>query len=219
MAIDACVSQYANVCSFRVSVLKLSASSCTNPVVPTRSTRVKWSAANAAQVKRKRNPVRKASPLTTMLSPSPPPHVRPTRRPYFGVRRPEQRQHGRAYRCRQMRDPRIVPDVQPRLRQPAGKFIEIVDAHRAVQRRVVLPGAPPHGHHTLQLFRQRAKLFERPVLARAAGERMDRRVVLALHRTLDARDAVAAASGEAAQLTKVKVRRVDPDRKSKRLNS
>src|ERR1035441_9511157 len=70
MAIDACVSQYASVCSLNVSVLKLSASSCTNPVVPTRSTSAEFSAPTAAHVNTKNNAVRKVPPRSTMLSPA-----------------------------------------------------------------------------------------------------------------------------------------------------
>src|SRR5674476_1158977 len=81
------------------------------------------------------------TPSYLCYPPSPHPHVRPARRPNFGVRRPEQCQHRCAHGRRQMRDSRIVPDEHPRLRQPAGQFIEIVDAHRTGQRRVVLPGA------------------------------------------------------------------------------
>src|ERR1039458_4249116 len=68
MAIDACVSQYASVCSLSVSVLKLSASSCTNPVVPTRSTSAEFSAPTAAHVNTKNSAVRKVPPRPTMLS-------------------------------------------------------------------------------------------------------------------------------------------------------
>src|ERR1035441_11027878 len=68
MAIEACVSQYASVCSFNLSVWKLSASSCTNPVVPTRSTSVECSAATAAPVKSKKSAVRKYSPLHLMVA-------------------------------------------------------------------------------------------------------------------------------------------------------
>src|ERR1039458_4953498 len=70
MAIDACVSQYASVCSLSVSVLKLSASSCTNPVVPTRSTSAEFSAPTAAHVNTKNSAVRKVPPRSTMLSPA-----------------------------------------------------------------------------------------------------------------------------------------------------
>src|ERR1017187_2059107 len=67
MAIDACVSQYASVCSLSVNVLKLSASSCTNPVVPTRSTSAEFSAPTA-HVKTKNSAVRKVPPRPSMLS-------------------------------------------------------------------------------------------------------------------------------------------------------
>src|ERR1022692_3363279 len=68
MAIDACVSQYASVCSLSVSVLKPSASSCTNLVGPTRSTSAEFSAPTAAHVNTKNSAVRKVPPLSPMLS-------------------------------------------------------------------------------------------------------------------------------------------------------
>src|SRR5260370_10373257 len=200
MATDAWVSQYASVCSCKLSVLKLSASSCTNPVVPTRSTSVGFSAARAAQVRPKNSTVRKESPLNTMVSPSPHPNVLPARGPNLGVGGTEESQHGRAYRGRKMCDAGIIPDVHPSLSQKAGEFIEVVDANATGEGRVFLAGAPLHGHRTLQLCGNGAKPFERPVFAGAAGERMNDGVILALHGTLDARDGVTSAGGYAAHL-------------------
>ena len=62
------------------------------------------------------------------------------------------------------------------------------------------PGAPAHRHAPLQLARQRAEILERPVLLRAAGERMDHGEVLALHVAADARDSIARAIGDRAHL-------------------
>src|SRR5260370_28747587 len=143
MATEAWVSQYARVCSSKLRVLKLSASSCTKPVVPTRSTSVECSAASAAQVKPRKSTVRKESPLNTMVSPSPHPNVLSAGGPDLGVGGTEQGQHGCADRCRAMRDAGIVPDVEPRVAQPAGAFVEVVDANGTGERRGLLPRPPP----------------------------------------------------------------------------
>src|SRR5215472_9627277 len=65
----ACVSQYARVCSRGVSALKLSASSCTKPVLPTRSTSTEFCPARtpAPRVKRIAN-LRKELPLNYILA-------------------------------------------------------------------------------------------------------------------------------------------------------
>ena len=101
------------------------------------------------------------------------PHVRPPRRPDCRVGRTEEGQHRRSDRRRQMRDARVVPDIQPRPREPAAQLVEILAAHRFGERRVLRARRTSAPASRAPAGGQSAESLERPVLFRAARERMN----------------------------------------------
>ena len=80
-----------------------------------------------------------------------------------------------------MRKARIIANIHAGGGQPLGQLPQVDKAH-GFRQLFVGAGREAHGHFELQ----GTEVFERPVLARAAGEGMDGRKVLRLDSQFDA---------------------------------
>src|SRR5438045_2233963 len=103
----------------------------------------------------------------------------PARRPDSGIGGSENRQRRGADSGREMRDAAVIADEEAGAREEAGDLVQIVDADRAGQRRVVFARTPSDRHR--QLGGESAKLLQRPVLPGAPGKWMNNRPLLLLH--------------------------------------
>src|SRR5208337_1633877 len=142
------------------------------------------------------------------ISPSRNAHVRAARRPDRRIGGAENRKHGCANGGGEVGDAGIVADVERRLREPAGQFVKAVDAACTVERRVIRPSTPMDRHSALEAARQQTEFLERPVLAGAAGERMDDGETVARDVAMDARDRVGAAVRNRLHLFQAEIRGV-----------
>jgi hypothetical protein len=84
------------------------------------------------------------------------------RSPDLGIGGEEDRDHGHTDRCGEVRDPRIVSDINARSRKPAGQLVEVVVADGSFEG-IVGPGDPSDGN--AQPLGDGTEIFERPVFA------------------------------------------------------
>jgi hypothetical protein len=139
----------------------------------------------------------------------------PARTPYSRICRPEECPHRRSNRRRQMRNPRIVPDENPRLPQPARELIQVVDAYSA--RQLFLGSAKPmHRHRLAQPLRRRLEHLHRRPLPHAARERMNHRKAPRRSRTFNRRKPRARLRPETAGLRVVELNRMAPPVRKRR---
>lgn len=96
-------------------------------------------------------------------------HRASSRRPHPRITCLKVRHHGRSHRGRQVRNPRIIPNENPRTAQPAREFIEVGDKDRLLQL-LLRPPQPIDRHFLLQAPGRRMKRLHRRSLRLRTGK-------------------------------------------------